>query len=298
MSNDMMKIRKAKQQYKQIPVPEDGRRALLKQLEKAKSNKKKLVYKRMGIKMGAGLAAAMAILLILPNVNADIAYAMEQVPFLKDVVQAVTFRHYEVEQDRSTAEVDIPRLIVEDDEEQSDTLKKTTEEINAQIQQLTDQYIKEFEAAIVDNMGYSNLTIQHETIETTEEYFTLKLIVFQAAGSGFEQEFYYTIDLNTGEKIQLSDLFQEGADYRTVISDNIKEQMRSQMAEDESILYWVDYSDVPEWNFEKIASDQSFYINAQGNLIITFQEGDVAPMYMGCVQFEIPEDAIADMRKE
>lgn len=63
---------------------------------------------------------------------------------------------------------------------------------------------------------------------------------FQAAGSGYEQDYYYTIDLKTKEHLQLKDLFKEGADYITPISDNIKKQMKEQMAADPNTIYWLE----------------------------------------------------------
>ena len=110
---------------------------------------------------------------------------------------------------------------------------------------------------------------------------------YQAAGSGYEMDYYYTIDLKTGERLALKDLFKEGSDYITPISENIKSQMRGQM----------DDTEVPEWNFTSINDDTSFYINADGNLVISFNEGDVGPMSMGVVEFTIPHDVIADILK-
>ena len=82
----------------------------------------------------------------------------------------------------------------------------------------------------------------------------------------------------------------------TVISDNIKEQMRQKMKEDENNLYFLD-DDMPEDDFKSIAADQNFYINSADQLVIAFQEGDVAPMYMGTQEFVIPDEVIAGIRK-
>ena len=51
------------------------------------------------------------------------------------------------------------------------------------------------------------------------------------------------------------------------------------------------------WNFDKITDETSFYLDSDGHLVICFNEGDVAPMYMGCVQFVIPDEVVADIRK-
>ena len=110
-------------------------------------------------------------------------------------------------------------------------------------------------------------------------------------------DYYYTSDLKTGELRAFKDLFKEGSDYITPISENIKSQMRGQMDADENVSYWLDDTEVPEWNFTSINDDTSFYINADGNLVISFNEGDVGPMSMGVVEFTIPHDVIADILK-
>ena len=73
------------------------------------------------------------------------------------------------------------------------------------------------------------------------------------------------------------------------ISEEIKTQMREQMAADETIQYWLDDPEVEEWNFDKIAEDQDFYVNEDGHIVVCFNEYDVAPGSMGCVEFTLNE---------
>ena len=145
--------------------------------------------------------------------------------------------------------------------------------------------------------GYQDMMVKSEVIATTERYFTLKLICYQGAGSGAEWDYFYTIDLENGERLQLADLFTEESDYITPISENIKEQMRAQMKADENVHYWVDETEIPEWNFKEITDETGFYLNEKDEIVICFNEGDVAPMYMGCVEFVIPKEVVADIRK-
>ena len=95
----------------------------------------------------------------------------------------------------------------------------------------------------------------------------------------------------------MKDLFEEGADYITPISENIKEQMKTQMEQDDSKSYNLN-SDVEEWNFQKISADVDFYVNHSGKLVVVFDEYEVAPGYMGSVSFEIPSDVISSIVKE
>ena len=230
---------------------------------------------------------------------------MSNIPILGKLVDVVTFRDYKYEDERHSADVEVPELVVDKTEmipggtesQVQENLQKTTDEINAEIQKLTDQIVSEFEADLAQEEGYQDVIVKHEILNTTEDYFTLKLTHYQGAGSGAQWDYYYTIDLKTGERLALKDLFTEGADYITPISENIKEQMRAQVAADENKMYWLENGEVPEWNFKSITDDTSFYVNENGNIVISFNEGDVAPMYMGVVTFEIPTTVVADIRK-
>lgn len=70
------------------------------------------------------------------------------------------------------------------------------------------------------------------------------------------------------------------------------------MKADENVIYWVDNTDIPECNFDRITDQTAFYLNQQGQLVICFSEGEAAPMYMGCVEFVIPDEVTAGMRAE
>lgn len=97
--------------------------------------------------------------------------------------------------------------------------------------------------------------------------------------------------------IILKDLFREDANFKKIISDNIKEQMKKRMEEDENLTYWID-SEVPEWDFKSINDDTTFYINEKGKLVIVFDEYEVAPGFMGVQEFEIPTEIIKDFAKD
>lgn len=252
-----------------------------------------------GIKFAATAAALAAAFLILPNTSASIAHAMEQIPVIGQLVKVVTFRDYTYEAERNVADIEVPEIRVEEqipDSIVQENLERTTEEINAEIKTITDELIAQFETYMEDEQGYQDIMVKSEVLATTQDYFTLKLICYQGAGSGYQWNYYYTIDLNTGERLQLKDIFKEGADYITVISENIKEQMQEQMDADEMVYYWL-HDEIEELNFKEITEETSFYLNTQGNVVIGFDEGEVAPMYMGTVEFEIPAEVLSGIRK-
>lgn len=252
--------------------------------------------KRRWGKIVAGVvAAAAAFVILLPNLSMSVAYAWEKLPVLSTIVKAVVWRDYQVAEGRYEADIAVPQVKVEPEESADDALKEqlqqSVDEINASVEELTDRIIAEFEEnleADKELYGADSVHVGHEVVTDNDKYFSMKVWVVEAMGSGYEQDHYYTIDRSTGKILTLADLFAD-AGYKETISAEIKRQMSEQMAEDENIYYWLDDPDVPEWNFKQIAEDQSFYINSDGTLVICFNEGDVAPMYMGCVSFEMPE---------
>ena len=287
-----------KKEHNQLRMTDTQLEILKKRMEETEMEMNKN-RKKSGIIKCTVAAALVVGFMALPNTSASVAYAMGQIPVIGPLVEAVTFRDYKYESDRNNADIRVPEIRLGDQAKNNDTQKKlenTTEEINTEIQKITDQLVKEFEDNLAHEEGYQDVVVNSEVLTATEDYFTLKLNCYQGAGSGYQFNYYYTIDLNTGKRLQLKDLFREDADYITSISKNIRKQMKKQMAEDENVIYWLD-NEIREWNFKNITDKTSFYLNREGNLVISFNEGDVAPMYMGIVEFEIPQQVLEGIRK-
>lgn len=250
---------------------------------------------RWGKVFAGVVAAAAAFVILLPNLSMSVAHAWEKLPVLSTIVKVVVWRDYQVEEGRYEADITVPQVTVEPEEGADDALKEqlqqSVDEINTSVEELTNQIIAEFEAnleADKELYGADSIHVGHEVVTDNEQYFSIKVWVVEAMGSGYEQDHYYTIDRKSGKVLTLADLFEDDS-YIETVSAEIKRQMSEQMAEDENVYYWLNDTDVPEWNFKQVSKDQSFYISEEGRLVICFNEGDVAPMYMGCVSFEMPE---------
>lgn len=290
---ERLKILKKEYHNHEMPVEEvEKMTKTLKQMTDTTSFKK-----RGMIKCATVAAALVAAMIILPNTSSTVAHAMGQIPVLGKLIEVVTFRDYQYESERHTANIEVPEITVdevEESEQVNEVLNQTVKDINTEIQDITNEIVAQFETYLEDEQGYQDVMVKSEILATTDDYFTLKLLCYQGAGSGYQWNYYYTIDLTTGERLKLKDLFVEGADYITPISENIKEQMQAQMDADEMVHYWL-HDEIEELNFKSITEDTSFYLNERGNIVIGFNEGDVAPMYMGTVEFEIPSDALKDI---
>ncbi len=280
-----------KQEYEQIPVSPHAKERILAGIAQGKAatavqshstksgeRKKKSHIIYILRNTGATAAAAMAALVILTNVNPTIANAMENVPILGPISKIVTFRTYENQTNHFEAKVDVPEI------------ESAPAEVNQSIEEYANALIAQYESDLRSSQGEGNysLTSSYQVVTDTPNYLCLRIDTTLVMASGTEYTKVFTVDKRTGKMISLSDLFRNKPEMLTAISDNIKEQMQAQMAADSSVTYFYN-SDMPEWDFKELRGDESFYFNEKGELVITFDETDVAPAYMGAVEFAIPQ---------
>lgn len=303
MKNNMLDQYKA--EYEQMTMSDLDLQKYKNRIEQAKKENQeerdavKVRRGKNGFKIAVATTAACAALVIAPNVSSNVAYAMGNIPLLGNLIQVVTFRDYSFEDANHKADVTVAELDVDTDKIENAAVKenviRSSAEINSQIKALCDQWVDAFKAEKKKD-GASDLQISSEVLHTTDSFFTLKIVCYQSEADGYEEHHYYTIDLNSGKRLTLKDLFWEDADYVTKISDEIKAQMRVQMAEDSNVKYFLD-SDLPEEDFDKISDETEFYINENGELVISFNEMEVAPASMGCVEFVMEGEEIRNLRK-
>lgn len=248
-------------------------------------------------KATTSVAAAALILIILANSGASISHAMEQLPIIGAIVKVVTFREYTHQENNMEANIKVPKVQIENEE--GKTLDNATQNLNDSIQAYTDEIIAAYEADVkaAGGEGTQAVALDYEVVTDNDKLFSLRFHQTITMAGATQMEKIYHIDKQTGELITLKDLFQDGTDYQTPIYENIRQQMKEQMTQDESKIYWVD-SDMPEWEFTELPETVNFYVNEAGKLIIVFDEYQVAPGYMGVVTFEISTETIKDIVKD
>lgn len=264
--------------FENIDVPEDTRDILIASMDRAAARKRKLKRRRAV----SCIAVALAVVIAVPNLSPTAAKAMESVPVLGNLFRIITVNDYHDNSGRYTADVDIPYISASDEISQ-----READKINRRINETCEAYIAQYEQTKEElaGEGYEDLYIKGEIVSDSDDYFTLKLILYQGAGSGYEQNDYYTIDKKTGGRVMLSDILPAG--YKETINKEIIRQMNRQMKEDDSISYFIG----DEWDgFTTISDDQDFYLDENGDIVICFDEYEVAPGYMGCVSFTVSRD--------
>ena len=320
-------LKQLKEEYENMTIPEAGRERLQAGIDRARMDKKRAERARRRSTWTAA-AAAVIVLIALPNTNVQIAHAMENIPVLGGFFRLVTVRQYNYSDENHDAEVELAQITYGEttgegipDREgvsaggvaagatapdnadagntestgQEATVAKLSEEgmqvVNQDMEATVDELIRQFEDTLSEE-GYHGLHVSQEVVTDNAQYYTVKLRVLETEASGYEHNQFYTIEKQTGNVVTLSDLFAEGSDYLSVISENIKNQMREQMAADEEVKYFLDDEDMPEFNFQGITEQTNFYFNENGELVIAFDEYEVAPGYMGAPEFVIPQEIV------
>lgn len=260
---------KLKQRAKEepFPLPEEFSQrleALCRELEAQPVRKKRVFHP---LRWTAGAAAAL--ILLLPNVSVSAQATMEQIPVLGSIVRVVTLRNYFYDDGHSFASVSIPSV---------SQGGPGGDAVNEAVQEYTDRLLTQFQQDIQDTgEGYQGLDVSYEVTCDTDTRFTLRINALQVQASGHEMVRYYHIDKTTGQMVTLSDLFPQGTDYVTPLSQEVLRQMEGE----------PDF--FPE-DFNAIDPQQSFYWDDEGDLTLVFDEAEVAPASRGVVEFHIPQE--------
>lgn len=264
--------------------------------EKVLSMKDKTKRRRLPAFLKTIVAACFIFSVLLPNVSEKSAYALQSIPGLGRYFQLITLRKYSFYDGSHSAEVQTPYLAVGAEEAKSDSAWKeaksdSAEKINADIAKITDELIQEFKEELTKS-EYKNLDVHSEVILNSEEYYVLSLSVLQEEGDSHTLNHYYTVDKHSGELLTLSELFPYTANYKEILTEEVKKQIKEHNRISEDKYFVQDGED--EEGFREVTDEQSFYINADKHLVLVFPEGEIAPMSMGEIQFIMPESIWQD----
>lgn len=284
------KIEKLKADYDKIPIPNELDFVVKKALQqKPRKNRK--------TKWIAGVVAASVVFIGGLNVNETFAKTMAKVPVIGNIVKVLTFVEFKVDEGTYNADIKTPAIHNLKNEGLQATLnEKYLEESKA----LYEQFQADMDQLKAANGGYLGVDSGYEIKTDTDRILSIGRYVVNTVGSSSTTYQFNTIDKQKGLLITLPSLFKNDA-YINVISEEIKKQMIAQMEKDDSMIYWVENPNklVEDLDlvdtFEKIKANQSFYITKENKLVIVFDKYEVAPGYMGVVEFTIPSAVLEDI---
>lgn len=284
------KLVELKNEYMNINIPDELQLTVQNALEEGKRMSKR---RNSWIKW-AGIAAVMVLVFTAScNMNPAAARALSDIPIVKNIISVLTFREYQVNDDTFHADIKTPAVIGLDNHVLQDSLNAKYLKEN---QELYKEFISDMGDIKAIGEGHLGVESGYEIKTDNDKILSISRWVVNTVGSSSTTKKFDTIDKQREILITLPSLFQDNS-YIEVISENIKQQMREQMKNDSDKTYWVTGTDQELFMepFTSIARDQSFYINNDGKLVISFDKYEVAPGYMGVVEFIIPTEVISDL---
>ena len=258
-----------------------------------KSAKKRIMQILWGAIVGA--AALVLFLTAAANTSQAAAQTMAGLPGVGRLVRVVTFRSYRDQLASGQGQARVDTLMVHGLEDTA--LEK---KINTALANWSEEMIARYHSDL-EEMGTAGgreaVDCRLGRVTMTDRFLSVQLCGTIAQGSAQELTRWYTADLETGQLLELKDLFADGADYVDPISEEIRGQMQRQLAEDPH-AGWLLRSEKQPTGFWEIAPDQSFTLTEDGRLVIAFDEGEAGIGALGAVEFEIPAEVTDPIRAQ
>nr|WP_106779568.1 DUF3298 domain-containing protein [Lysinibacillus timonensis] len=282
------KFEELKKEYHDILIPEELDAVVNKALRQ-KTRKKRVTTSIVG------MAAASAIFIGGLNTSPTFAKAMSEIPILESIVNVLTITEFNVNEETYNADIEVPAIENLENKSLQDALnQKYLEESKA----LYKQFQTDVEQLEELGGGHMGVASGYEIKTNTDQILAIGRYVENTVGSSSTTYQFDTIDKQNELLITLPSLFKSDA-YIDIISEEIKRQMISQMNQDFNVIYWVDHpnqeEDMLSDLFEKIKPEQNFYINDNSKLVIVFDKYEIAPGYMGVIEFTIPTEVLSEV---
>ncbi|TCJ04896.1 anti-sigma-V factor rsiV [Cytobacillus praedii] len=284
------KLEQMKTEYKNIQIPDELDFIVERALLKGKKSKKKNGYKWI-----AGTAAAAVLFIGGLNINPAMASTLAEIPVVGSIVKVLTFTEYKVDKEKYQADIKVPAV---SDLENEDLAQSLNDKYIKEGKELYDDFMTDMKDLEKNGGGHLGVDSGYEVKTDNDQILSIGRYVVNTVASSSTIMKYDTIDKKNQILLSLPMLFKDES-YVNTITENIKEQMRDQMKADENKIYWVSGAGLEDEDltelFETISKEQSFYINNDGKLVMSFDKYEVAPGYMGVVEFIIPTEAISDI---
>lgn len=272
----MKNINDLKKEYMDIKIPENLDDVVKESIKKV--DRKSIVNKKI-----IGSAAVLAIIFGI-NISPAFADVVSDIPIVGNIVKLVTVKNYTLKKNNVEADIKVPAIEGLENKQLEENLN---EEFIENGKKIYEELIEEF-PSINNQMKY--VGSDYKIKADNDSFLSIEIIKEEIQASSYTTKKHYTIDKNKQIVLTLPMLF-EGDNYIEEISNDIKAQMIENMKKDSNLTYFLEADENEEVidSFDKIKENQDFYINNDGNLVICFDQYEVAPGYMGTLEFIISD---------
>ena len=286
MKND--KIDKLKENYNNIEIPkelDDVINDAFNESENKKLENNKKDWRR-NMKKWYASAAAIGLIIVSVNASSTFAKSLENIPVIGNIIRVVNFNNYRIDKDGMDVSISLPEV--------SSDSKDLEYKLNKEFEKEGKEAYKKYEAEVekLEKEGkttHKSAEMWSETVAENDKTLSVAIYNTETEASAATSRKIYNIDKKDKTILTLEGMFGNN-DYVDVLSKNILSQMKERTKKDSNDVYFVD-------NTFKIKKDQPFYINDKGELVICFDEYEVAPGSAGLVEFVIPSNVVSKLMK-
>lgn len=286
MKND--KIDKLKENYNNIEIPkelDDVINDAFNESENKKLENNKKDWRR-NMKKWYASAAAIGLIIVSVNASSTFAKSLENIPVIGNIIKVVNFNNYRIDKDGMDVSISLPEV--------SSDSKDLEYKLNKEFEKEGKEAYKKYEAEVAElekegKTTHKSAEMWTESIAENDKTLSVAIYNTETEASAATSRKIYNIDKKDKTILTLEGMFGNN-DYVNVLSKNILSQMKERTKKDSNDVYFVD-------NTFKIKKDQPFYINDKGELVICFDEYEVAPGSAGLVEFVIPSNVVSKLMK-
>lgn len=314
-----------KEIYDRIQIPDELNEVVNRAVQSV--DKKKIIKKNrrqilfFALKSAGGLAAALLIVTTIGlNTSRAFAETLSDIPIVGSLARVLTVRSYTRQDDSTTLFVKVPEVQKVEDastqkdpqtaEGSTDTSEEFIADINAEINQIVNDYIsnaqteiEEYKKAFLETGGTEeewnertiDISVTYDIKYQYGPYLSLVLYNSESWVAFTEERIYYNLDLKNNRSLTLKDIL--GENYVEIANTAIQEQIAYRI-ENDDLIYWG-FNDGEESGIEgftTVNENTQFYINADGNPVVVFPKYEIGPGYIGIQEFEIEGGILADVK--
>lgn len=285
---------KEKKKYEQIEIPKELNEIVSQAVASSGRHKRNYPSRSSIVRLISIAAAAVLVIFTIGlNTSESLAKELGSVPILGGLVKILTFRSYEEQKENVNISVQIPEIVTDESVNEPNIIT----DINAEIDKYMSDYVtdaqtrlEEYKTAFLETGGTEeewnsrNFEVKADYKITcqNEDYLSFVISGVENWTSAYAVTYFYNINLNTGKETTLKELL--GEDYINIANANILNQIQQRIQENPDYTYF----DEDMGGFQTITDTARFYINENGNPVITFEKYEIAPGFMGPQEFEIP----------
>lgn len=159
---------------------------------------------------------------------------------------------------------------------------KVKKEINSLINQTINNYLDEFKEFDKNPNTEHKLIadITYQNYYSDDKIISFSINATQIMADSYLQKKFFTIDLTTGEVYNVEHFL--GSDYQNIIKTTVQQQIIDNKEKYPNLMYFDEAV-----NNLNITNEQPFYINNNNQVVIVFNQFEIAPGYMSLPEFII-----------